>query len=232
METKNEKHYAEYCRVRNQVRAVTRKLQKQYELKLAKAVWKYINSKTRTRECVSDLSIDPQDDKSRLTNCDKEKADILGKFFSSVFTVEPSGDIPAMLRPDVQSEMTNLVVDEVTIKDKLERLNVCKSVGPDGIHPRQCQHICKPLHKIFNKSLTEWQLPDDWKQANLSAIFKRKGNRKKAGNYRPVSLTCIMCKILEGCIRDHILEHMMVKLTYLVRNNLGLLKAVQQFYNF
>ena len=64
-----------------------------------------------------------------------------------------------MLRPDVQSEMTNLVVDEVTIKDKLEKLNVCKSVGPDGIHPRilkeQCEHICKPLHKLFNKSLTE-----------------------------------------------------------------------------
>ena len=122
METKNEKHYAEYCRVRNQVRAVTRKLQKQYELKLAEAVWKYINSKTRTRECVSDLNIDPQDDRSRLTNCDKEKADILGKFFSSVFTVEPSGDIPAMLRPDVQSEMTNLLVDEMTIKDKLEKV--------------------------------------------------------------------------------------------------------------
>ena len=118
-----------------------------------------------------------------------------------------------MLKPDVQSEMTNLVVDEVIIKDKLERLNICKSVDPDGIHPRilkeQCEHICKPLHKLFNKSLTEGQLPDDWKQAKVSAIFKRKGNRKKAGNYRPVSLTCIMCKILEVCIRDHIVEHMM-----------------------
>ena len=94
METKNEKHYAEYCSVRNQVRAVTRKLQKQYKLKLAKyaksnpkAVWKYMNSKTKTRECVSDLNIDPQDDKSRLTNCDKEKAEILGKFFSSVYNI-------------------------------------------------------------------------------------------------------------------------------------------------
>ena len=160
METKNEKHYAEYCRVRNQVRAVTRKLQKQYELKLAKdaklnpkAVWKYINSKTRTRECVSDLNIDPQDDKSRITNCDKEKAEILGKFFSSVFTVEPSGDIPAMLRPDVQSEMTNLVVDEVTIKDKLERLNVCKSVGPDGIHPRILKEQCEQ----FQAAKCKWR---------------------------------------------------------------------------
>ena len=63
-------------------------------------------------------------------------------------------------------------------------------------------YICKPLHKLFNKSITEGQLPDDWKQAKVSAIFKRKGNLKKAGNYRPVSLTCIMCKILEGCIRE------------------------------
>ena len=90
----------------------------------------------------------------------------------------------------------------MTIKDKLERLKVCKSVGPDWIHPRilreQCEHICKPLHKLFNKSMTEGQLPDDGKQAKVSAIFKRKGNRKKSGNYGPVSLTCIMCKILEG----------------------------------
>ena len=70
METKNEEHYAEYCRVRNQVRTLSRKLQKQYELKLAidaksnpQAVWKYMNSKTKTRECVSDLNINPHDDK-------------------------------------------------------------------------------------------------------------------------------------------------------------------------
>ena len=90
---------------------------------------------------------------------------------------------------------------------KLERLNVFKSVGPDGIHPRilkeQCEHLCKPLYKLFNKSLSEGQLPDDWKQAKVSAIFKRKGSRKKAGNYRPVSLTCILCKLLNGCIGDH-----------------------------
>ena len=68
---------------------------------------------------MSDLNIDPQDNNSRITHCDKEKAEILGKFFSNVFTVEPSGDIPAMPKPAVQYEMTNLLVDEMTIKDKL-----------------------------------------------------------------------------------------------------------------
>ena len=114
--------------------------------------------------------------------------------------------------------MRKLEVDEETIKNKLERLNVFKSVGPDGIHPRilkeQCEHLCKPLYKLFNKSLSEGQLPEDWKQAKVSAIFKRKGSRKKAGNYRPVSLTCILCKILEGCIRDHIVEHMVENNTF------------------
>ena len=72
--------------------------------------------------------------------------------------------------------MRKLVVDEETIKNKLERLNVFKAVGPDGIHPillqEQCEHLCKPLYTLFNKSLSEGQLPDDWKQATVSAIFK------------------------------------------------------------
>ena len=67
----------------------------------------------------------------------------------------------------------------------------------------QCEHIiCKPLHKLYNKSLTEGQLSDDWKQAKVSAIFKRKGNRKKSGNYMPASKSNLyyVYNILEGCI--------------------------------
>ena len=84
-------------------------------------------------------------------------------------------------------------------------------LGPDGIHPRFLKelatHLCKPLGILFNKSLNECKLPNEWKQANVSAILK-KGSRKKAGNYRPVSLTSIVCKIMESCVRDHIVDHM------------------------
>ena len=88
-----------YYRARNQVRAVTRKLQLQFKVNLAhdaktnpKAVWTYMNSKTKTREGVSSLNIDPTDDKSRLTISDK--ADVLGGFFSSVFIIESNDTIP------------------------------------------------------------------------------------------------------------------------------------------
>ena len=50
-----------------------------------KAVWKYMNPKTKNREGVSDLNTVPNDPKSRLTDSDREKADVLGIFFSKCF---------------------------------------------------------------------------------------------------------------------------------------------------
>ena len=107
--------------------------------------------------------------------------------------------------------MSLLIISDELIKAKLQNLSVCKSVGPDGIHPRFLKelatHLCKPLGILFNKSLNESKLPNEWKQAKVSVIFK-KGSRKQAGNYRPVSLTSIVCKIMESCVRDHIVDHM------------------------
>ena len=107
--------------------------------------------------------------------------------------------------------MEELTIDEEMIKTKLDNLNVCKSVGPDGVHPRLLKelsnHLCKPIARLFNNSLAVVELPKEWKQGRISAIFK-KGNRKNAGNYRPVSLTGIICKCMEQCIKDHIVNHM------------------------
>ena len=60
---------------------------------------------------------------------------------------------------------------------------------------------------IFNKSLQTGIVPDDWKTANVSAIFK-KGQRYDPANYRPVSLTCLCCKILEHVIVSNVLKHL------------------------
>ena len=122
---------------------MTRKLQKQFEMKLAaeaksnpKAIWKYINSKTKTRVGVSELNTDPADPTSKLTTSDKEKAEVLGQFFSSVFTTEPDGDIPQIPTINLSNEMEVLVIREENVKEILSGLNSGKSCGPDGIHPR------------------------------------------------------------------------------------------------
>lgn len=49
----------------------------------------------------------------------------------------------------------------------------------------------------------------DWKTGVVTAIYKE-GTKSDMGNYRPVSLTSVVCKILESIIRDHIIKHLTV----------------------
>ena len=67
--------------------------------------------------------------------------------------------------------------------------------------------LSAPLSIIVNTSITSGTLPEIWKYAIVTALFK-KGDRKVAGNYRPVSLTCIICKVLESIVRENIVNHM------------------------
>ncbi len=50
-------------------------------------------------------------------------------------------------------------------------------------------------------------MPKDWRQANVTPIFK-KGSKADPGNYRPVSLTSVCCKLLESIIKDRLVEHL------------------------
>lgn len=55
-------------------------------------------------------------------------------------------------------------------------------------------------------SLERGELPLDWKLANVSPIFK-KGNKHESKNYRPVSLTSVVCKVFESLVRRQIMDH-------------------------
>jgi hypothetical protein len=104
-----------------------------------------------------------------------------------------------------------MIIIKDKVKKKLDKLNISKSPGPDGIHPRVLTEVsmslCTPLARIFETSIKTGLLPEDWKCANITAIFK-KGNKKVAGNYKPVSLTSIVCKLMETLVREEIIEHM------------------------
>ena len=58
---------------------------------------------------------------------------------------------------------------------------------------------------MFNLSPEEGIIPSEWKEANITPLFK-KGSINKPENYRPVSLTSVVCKLLETLIRDHMAE--------------------------
>ena len=67
--------------------------------------------------------------------------------------------------------------------------------------------VVEPLKLIYVKTLTSGIIPNDWKNANVTAIFK-KGSKKKAENYRPVSLTSHICKCFERILKDEIVNHL------------------------
>ena len=107
--------------------------------------------------------------------------------------------------------ITDLRVTPNAVQNKLAGLDPNKANGPDNIPARLLKELSKelslPYCLLFNKSLESGEIPLDWKKANVKAIFK-KGTRSDPGNYRPVSLTSISCKILESFIRDAIVDHM------------------------
>ena len=93
----------------------------------------------------------------------------------------------------------------------LDRIDVSKSSGPDKLPGRLLQSLAKEItpvvHFIFTQTLCTGELPTEWTQANVAPIFK-KGSKLQAVNYRPVSLTCITCKLFEHIICKHILAHL------------------------
>ena len=133
--------------------------------------------------------------------------------------------------------MDALVTSETDILNRLNKLDINKSPGPDGLHPRILfevrNEIAKGLNIIFNYSLQNHQVPQDWRTGNISPIFK-KGIKTEASNYRPISLTSILCKLLESIIKDHIVRFFFVsslQITYLVSNNMVSSRVDQLSYN-
>ena len=97
------------------------------------------------------------------------------------------------------------------VENKLSKLKTNKSSRPDGFHSNilkeSASSIGLPLSILYNMSLTEGHVPHAWKEWNITPIYK-KGSKTDAGNYRPVSLTSILGKVMESFIRDHLVDHM------------------------
>ena len=139
-----------------------------------------------------------------------EKANICNKQFQSAFTREADTEIP-LKGASPFSSMEEITVDPVRVAKLLTKLNIHKASEPDGLSARvlkECSSEIAPvLAYIFNESLAQGAVPDDWRLENVTPVFK-KGEKYDAANYRPVSLTCICCKTLEHILVSNINKHL------------------------
>jgi len=163
----------------------------------------------RSMQTVKDSVTAIRKDNGELTVSEQESADLLSAHFQEVYTLEDTSYIPTVPHRGLYWSDDKLKFTESVIMEKLQKLRIDKSPGPDGVHPqllKECASvIVKPLSIIFQKSFMTGIFPEEWKTATVVPIFK-KGDRTDKANYRPVSLTSVPCKIMESIIKDKLVK--------------------------
>ena len=136
-----------------------------------------------------------------LTTNKQDTANCMNEFFHSIFN--RSATLPSDVDDGVGPNLSHLTIDIHDVSEALHSCNPTKAPGPDLIHSSLLRHCAEslalPLHTIFNKSLGESSLPDDWKDASITPIHKS-GDPLSPNNYRPISLTSQVSKIFEKIV--------------------------------
>ncbi|KAI8483732.1 hypothetical protein Bbelb_385240 [Branchiostoma belcheri] len=211
--TGQEEDWNKYKRVKKGVQKSIRQAHSKYVADILgeaivdkpKTFWSYIKGLRKDLVGVAPLKVG-----NTIISDSGKKAEVLSSQFKSVFTEEDTTDMPSLGQP-CTPPMEHIVVSTDGVEKMLQGLNPSKASGPDQIPPwflkLTASEIAPVLTNIFQHSLNTAEIPKDWRDANICAIFK-KGDRAVPSNYRPVSLTCISCKLLEHIIHSQIMKHL------------------------
>jgi len=200
--------YDAYAFKRNEVKSMVRAAQATYERQLIdkfsanpKALYGYVRDKSKCKQKIGPLT---KPDGSS-TSSDGEVAEVLNDYFQSVFTSESD---TVELSHDGVAQLSEVSITELEVFEALSSLKPNKAPGPDNLNPQVLKYcagsLAKPLFLLFTESLNTGVLPSDWRQANVTPIFK-KGCKVSPENYRPVSLTSQVVKVLESLVRSRVL---------------------------
>ncbi len=136
----------------------------------------------------------------KTTDDPKERAYILNRQFESVFIQEEHIPSDLLSNTSPYPDMKDIQFTEPGVLKMLERLKPHKAMGADEVGPRVLKELLSTiapiLTVIYRRSYNTGEVPEDWRKANVVAVYK-KGRKCEPSNYRPISLTCACCKILE-----------------------------------
>ena len=202
-----------YRQYRNRVTSVVRKAHQDYVNNIIgtsltekpKCFWSYVKL-MRTEN----LGIPTLRTATKLCTTDLDKAEALNAHFKSVFTQEQDSDIPDK-GTFVYPSISNLTIGTEGVAKQLALLNPAKACGPDELPPRLLKtvafEIAPALTFLFNQSYVTGTVPTEWKKALVTGIYK-KGPKSDPANYRPISLTCLCCKVMEHIVLSHVAKHL------------------------
>ena len=190
---------------------------------ISKKLFSLIKNARQDTQGVSPLK-DPNTNTTSSLN--KEKANILNRQFQSVFSQLSPLKLGQICIDKLQlyfnqhlpdkfkcnyPQMPDICINLNGITKLLSNLRPDKAAGPDEIRPIVLKElrseIAPIIQLIFERSLATGEVPSDWTKANVSPIFK-KGDKSDPANYRPISLTCVLCKVMEHIIASNLTKHL------------------------
>ncbi|CAF0917391.1 unnamed protein product [Brachionus calyciflorus] len=211
----------EYNKLIKKLSKAVKKAKREFEYMIAKnskknprLLFSYINRQAQCRDeirCLIDQNGVPKTEKQEIVN-------ILINQFSSVYKQRNSSEQvkKAVAFTDKNCQVSENIFNQDEILKKLRETDKSKAAGVDGLSPvilNECAlSLSLPISLIFTKSYQSSKIPFAWSQANITPIFK-KGKKDNPANYRPISLTSILSKIMEKIIKD-------VMTKFLFENNL------------
>ena len=158
-----------------------------------------------------------------------DQANLLNSQFHSVFSIRSPLNLAKLCHSNFlngTASLISLLPESITCKypsmpdidistagvaKLLSNLNVSKAAGPDSVRPLELKELSQVITPvitfIFQTSLNSGTVPSDWKKAQVCPLFK-KCDKTDPANYRPISLTCILCKTMEHIIASNLCKHL------------------------
>ena len=130
--------------------------------------------------------------------------------FHSTFSPPSNFFLPDVSNlPTTSRQLNKIDITKTDIFEAMQILDVTKATGCDHIHPKVLKMntlaLLDPIYDLFSISLQLQTLPLEWKTHKVCPVPK-KGDRLKVANYRPISLLCILSKMLESIIYQKIID--------------------------
>jgi len=226
--------YLSYTKARNKAAKTIKRAKKEFEKKLAKecktnpkAFHKYANFKSKSNKKVIRL----RDKEGNVQLKDEANAKTLNEYFTSVFTKEDDADVLIMNEAAEQLygsppndpfnyvgptaneflDVDSIDCSEEVVKALLKDINPNKSNIDECIHPRilkECANsLAKPISIIYRRSLDSGTVPSLWKDGTVTPLHKG-GSRHDACQFRPVTITSLLCRILEKIVKKSWVSHL------------------------
>lgn len=207
--TGSESDFIAHRRFSNDLSLLLRRARLDFDNRVASGSDKKLFYKTVRRSLQSKVTSPVlQRDSGSVCTSKGEIANIFATYFAETFIKEPPGAVPQI--PGVpNSRELNTISFSTDVVHELLRSQRVTAPGPDLVDSlllkRCCEGLASPLSLIMQESFRRHSLPRDWLHGVVTPIFK-KGNRLLPSNYRPITLTSLVCKIAEKIIHKQVLQ--------------------------